>query len=299
MNIAFLGLGNMGGPMARNLKDAGHAVVAFDLMEAARENAAAEGVTIAASGADAVKDAEVVITMFPAGKHVLAAYRGTEGELGLLAVARPNTLFIDSSTISVDEAVEAAELVHEAGHRAVDAPVSGGTAGAQAGTLTFMVGGPKAHVDAAHELFDVMGKKIVHCGENGAGQAAKCCNNMLLAITTIGASEAFTLGSKLGLTDQALFDVMSTSAAQCWSVTTNCPVPGPVPTSPASNDYQPGFAAALMAKDLGLAFAALESTGTRATFGRAAHQAYTEFTEAGNGHLDFSAIIQTIREDAS
>lgn len=299
MKIAFLGLGNMGGPMARNLKEAGHDVVAFDLMEAAREHAVADGLNIAGTGEEAVRDAEVVITMFPAGKHVLAAYRGSDGQTGLLAAARPNTLFIDCSTISVDEAVEAAGLVRDAGHRALDAPVSGGTAGAEGGTLTFMVGGPQDNVDAARELLETMGHKIVHCGDNGAGQAAKCCNNMLLAITTIGASEAFTLGSKLGLTDQALFDVMSTSAAQCWSVTTNCPVPGPVPGNPASNDYKPGFATKLMAKDLGLALAALESTGTSASFGRAAQKAYAEFTEAGNGDLDFSAIIQTMRKDAS
>ncbi|WP_129360344.1 MULTISPECIES: 3-hydroxyisobutyrate dehydrogenase [Micrococcaceae] len=296
MKIAFLGLGNMGGHMARNLKEADHDVVAFDLAEPARQASEKDGLNIASSGEEAVADAEVVITMFPAGKHVIAAYQGQNND-GLLAAAPQNTLFIDCSTISVDEAREAAELVHQAGHRAVDAPVSGGTAGAEAGTLTFMVGGPQENFDAAHPLFDAMGRKVVHCGNNGAGQAAKCCNNMLLAITTIGACEAFTLGEKLGLTDQALFDVMSTSAAQCWSVTTNCPVPGPVPENPASNGYKPGFATALMAKDLGLALAALESTQTDASFGRAAHKAYSEFLDSGHGDLDFSAIIQTMREN--
>lgn len=296
MKIAFLGLGNMGGHMVRNLKESGYDVVAFDLVDSAREAAAKNGISIAASGEEAATDADVVITMFPAGKHVIAAYQGENGD-GLLAAAPENTLFIDCSTISVDEARQAAALVHDAGHRALDAPVSGGTTGAEGGTLTFMVGGPQETFDAAHPLFDAMGKKVVHCGENGAGQAAKCCNNMLLAITTIGACEAFTLGQNLGLTDQALFDVMSTSAAQCWSVTTNCPVPGPLPGNPASNDYKPGFATALMAKDLGLALAAVESTGTDASFGRAAQKAYAEFVDAGHGDLDFSAIIRTMREN--
>ncbi|WP_443095715.1 3-hydroxyisobutyrate dehydrogenase [Rothia koreensis] len=296
MKIAFLGLGNMGGHMARNLREAGYDVVAYDLVDEARRATERDGIEISASGEEAAAGADVVITMFPAGKHVISAYRGENND-GLLSAAPENTLFIDCSTISVDEAREAADLVHDAGHRALDAPVSGGTAGAENGTLTFMVGGPQENFDAAHPLFDAMGKKVVHCGDNGAGQAAKCCNNMLLAITTIGACEAFTLGERLGLTDQALFDVMSTSAAQCWSVTTNCPVPGPVPTNPASNEYKPGFATALMAKDLGLAVSALESTGTEASFGRAAHEAYTKFLDEGHGDLDFSAIIRTMGEN--
>ena len=294
MKIAFLGLGNMGSPMALNLQEAGHEVLAFDVMEPARNAGQQAGLKIAESGEEAVAAADVVITMFPAGKHVLEAYRGASGGKGLLAAASPGTLFIDSSTISVEEAREAADLAREAGHRPVDAPVSGGVAGAKAGTLTFMVGGGQEEFDAARPLFEAMGRKIVHCGSAGNGQAAKVCNNMLLAITTIGAAEAFVLGQRLGLQPQALFDVMSTSAAQCWAVSTNCPVPGLVPDNPASNDYRPGFAAALMAKDLGLAKAALESTGTGATFGAAAQRAYAEFMESGHGDLDFSAIIHTV-----
>ncbi|MCP3426710.1 3-hydroxyisobutyrate dehydrogenase [Rothia sp. AR01] len=297
MRIAFLGLGNMGGPMTRNLVAAGHEVVGYDPVEAARRTAEAAGVSISGSGEEAVRGAEVVFTMFPSGAHVLAAYRGEGGAEGLLAAAAPGTLFIDSSTISVDEAREAAGLARDAGHRALDTPVSGGVAGAAAGTLTFMVGGPAEEYEAALPLLEVMGRKIVHCGESGAGQATKACNNMLLAVTMIGASEAFVLGEKLGLSDEVLYEVMSSSAAQCWAVTTNCPVPGPVGTSPANHDYAPGFATALMAKDLGLALAALEATGTRAEFGRAAQRLYEEFKESGHGGLDFSAIIQRIREE--
>lgn len=299
MQIAFLGLGNMGGPMARNLVEAGHAVRGFDLVPELCQKAAREGVQIADSAAAAAEGAEVVITMFPAGRHVLQAYRGQPEAPGLLEAAAPGTLFIDSSTISVEEAREAAALARQAGHRPVDAPVSGGVAGAQAGTLTLMVGGSPEDVEAARPLFEVLGRTVVHCGEAGAGQAAKLCNNMLLAITTIGASEAFVLGEQLGLSHQALYEVLSTSAAQCWSVTTNCPVPGPVETSPASNGYRPGFATALMAKDLGLALAALDATGTGAPFGRAAQQTYQDFLDQGHGGEDFSAIVNSVRAGAA
>lgn len=288
MRIAFLGLGHMGSHMARNLAAAGHDVTCYDIVEAATQAAAQHGITPAASGIDAVQHAEVVITMFPAGEHVLAAYRD-----GLLAAAPANTLFIDSSTIAVDHAQEAARLAHEAGHRHLDAPVSGGTTGAEQGTLTFMVGGAGADFEKAHPLLEVMGRKIVHTGDSGTGQAAKIVNNMALAINTIGAAEAFTLGTNLGLTHQTLYDIMSTSAAQSWAVTTNCPVPGPVPAAPASHDYEPGFATALMAKDLGLAKAAIEQTGTPASFGLAAHEAYTNFNTPEYAGKDFSAIIAT------
>jgi len=288
MKIAFLGLGNMGSHMARNLSDAGYNVICFDVVEAATTAAAEYGMDTAQSAVAAVEHADVVITMFPAGRHVLDAYND-----GLLEAARPGTLFIDSSTIAVDDAVEAAKLATDAGHRALDAPVSGGTTGAQHGTLTFMVGGNQYAFEAAKPLFDVMGRKIVHTGMSGTGQAAKIVNNMALAINTIGTAEAFSLGENLGLSDQTLYDVMSTSAAQSWAVTTNCPVPGPVPESPASNDYRPGFATALMAKDLNLAKAAIESTGTPADFGLAAYTAYTEFNTEDNSGKDFSAIIAT------
>ncbi|PXA77295.1 3-hydroxyisobutyrate dehydrogenase [Auritidibacter sp. NML100628] len=293
MNIAFLGLGNMGAHMARNLLEAGYQVTGFDVVPAAVERAAEAGIAPAESGEAAVRDAEVVITMFQNGQQVLDAYQG------LLAAAPENTLFIDSSTISVDEARQAAEQARQAGHRPLDAPVSGGMSGAEAGTLTFMVGGDAEAFATAEPLFQAMGRKIVHCGNSGAGQAAKVCNNMLLAVTTIGASEAFALGQNLGLSDQALYDVLSTSAAQCWTVTTNCPVPGPVGTAPADRGYAPGFATALMAKDLGLAHAAIETTGTSASFGEAAYEAYRQFNELDGGAYsgqDFSAIIKTIRQ---
>lgn len=288
MNIAFLGLGNMGSHMARNLVDAGYQVTGFDVVDAATQAAAEHGITPGTSAEETVVGAEVVITMFPAGKHVLDAYAN-----GILAAATPGTLFIDSSTIAVDDAVQAAKLANEAGHLALDAPVSGGTTGAAEGTLTFMVGGSQEAFDKAKPLFEIMGRKIVHAGESGTGQATKIVNNMALAINTIGAAEAFSLGKNLGLSDQTLYDVMSTSAAQSWAVTTNCPVPGPVPQSPASNDYRPGFATGLMAKDLGLAREAIESTATPADFGMAAYRAYTEFNSEDNSGKDFSAIIAT------
>ncbi|MDN6151225.1 MAG: 3-hydroxyisobutyrate dehydrogenase [Yaniella sp.] len=288
MKIAFLGLGNMGSHMARNLVDAGYSVTGFDVVQAAIKVAAEHGVTPAETAEDAVNGADVVITMFPAGKHVLEAYSS-----GLLAAADPGILFIDSSTIAVDDAVQAAKLATDAGHLALDAPVSGGTTGAEKGTLTFMVGGSQEAFDKAKPLFDVMGRQVVHAGESGTGQAAKIVHNMALAINTIGTAEAFTLGKNLGLSHQTLYDVMSTSAAQSWSVTTNCPVPGPVPGSPASNDYRPGFATGLMAKDLTLAREAIESTNTPADFGMAAYRAYTEFNSEDTSGKDFSAIIAT------
>ncbi|HEY4576688.1 MAG TPA: 3-hydroxyisobutyrate dehydrogenase [Yaniella sp.] len=288
MNIAFLGLGNMGFHMARNLATAGYEVTGYDVVESATQAIAEHDVKSAESAREAVQGADVVITMFPAGKHVLEAYQND-----LLEAAEPDTLFIDSSTIAVDDAVRAAELARAAGHRALDAPVSGGTKGADQGTLTFMVGGEQQDFEQAHPLFDVMGRKIVHTGESGTGQAAKIVNNMALAINTIGAAEAFTLGENLGLSHQTLYDVMSTSAAQSWAITTNCPVPGPVPEAPASNEYRPGFATALMAKDLNLAKAAIESTNTPADFGMAAYEAYTKFNTEDNAGKDFSAIITT------
>lgn len=288
MKIAFLGLGNMGSHMARNLVGAGYSVKGFDVVDTAIKNSAEDGVAPAETAEDAVTDADVVITMFPAGKHVLEAYSS-----GLLAAAQPGTLFIDSSTIAVDDAVEAAKLANNAGHLTLDAPVSGGTAGAEKGTLTFMVGGSQDAFDKAKPLFEVMGRQIVHAGESGTGQAAKIVNNMALAINTIGTAEAFALGENLGLSNQTLYDVMSTSAAQSWAVTTNCPVPGPVPESPSSNDYRPGFATGLMAKDLNLAREAIESTNTPADFGLAAYRAYTEFNAEDTSGKDFSAIIAT------
>jgi 3-hydroxyisobutyrate dehydrogenase len=291
--IAFIGLGNMGGPMAANLVGAGYDVAGFDFVAAALDHAREHGVSIASSGAAAVADADVVITMLPAGKHVLDAY-GDE----LLAAARPNTLFIDSSTIDVEDARAARDLAVAAGHRGIDAPVSGGVGGAEAGTLTFMVGGTEEDFASAEPLLKVMGGRIVHCGDSGAGQAAKVCNNMILGISMIAVSEAFVLGEKLGLTNQALFDVASAASGQCWALTTNCPVPGPVPTSPANRDYQPGFAGALMAKDLGLALNALQSTGVAGELGTLAASIYRRFADEGGAGQDFSAIINTIRDNS-
>jgi 3-hydroxyisobutyrate dehydrogenase len=292
--IAFLGLGNMGGPMAANLVAAGHTVHGFDVVPAALERAGVSGVIVAADAVSAVADAEVVITMFPSGAHVLDAYRG-----GLLAAARPGTLFIDSSTIDVADAIAARELAVAAGHRGMDAPVSGGVMGAEAGTLTFMVGAEQADFETAHPILEVMAGRVVHCGGSGAGQAAKICNNMILGISMIAVSEAFVLGEKLGLSNEALFDVASTASGQCWALTTNCPVPGPVPNSPANRDYRPGFSGALMAKDLGLALSALEQTGTAAELGPLAAQIYRRFAEEGGAGRDFSGIITVIRDNST
>lgn len=294
-SVGFIGLGHMGGPMAANLVAAGYTVTGFDVVPAALEAAQAAGVAVAASSAEAATGADIVITMLPAGKHVFAAYEGDGPGGGLLAAAKPGSLFLECSTIAVEDARAAHEMVLATGHRGLDAPVSGGVMGAEAGTLTFMVGGSADDFADAAEIFEVMGKRIVHCGGPGAGQAAKVCNNMILGVSMIAVSEAFVLGEKLGLTHQALFDVAANASGQCWSLTTNCPVPGPVPASPANRDYQPGFAGALMAKDLGLAVEALNATGVEASLGRAAEEIYRQFALDGGAGTDFSGIINTIR----
>ncbi len=293
--VAFIGLGHMGGPMAANLVAAGYPVAGSDVVPAALESAAAAGVVVAESSAAAADGADVIITMLPAGKHVFAAFEGEGAGGGLLAAAKPGALFLECSTISVDDARAAHEMVLASGHRGLDAPVSGGVMGAEAGTLTFMVGGSEEDYDSDGPLFQVMGKRIVLCGGPGAGQAAKVCNNMILGVSMIAVSEAFVLGEKLGLTHQALYDVAANASGQCWALTTNCPVPGPVPTSPANRDYHPGFAGALMAKDLGLAVEALNSTGVDAVMGRSAEEIYREFALEGGAGTDFSGIINTIR----
>jgi len=287
--IAFIGLGNMGGPMAANLVKAGHKVVAFDLAEASRNQAKTDGAGIAESAAGAVKGADVVVTMLPAGKHVL----GVWGEV--VPVMTKSALIIDSSTIDVESARQAHTLAARHGVLSVDAPVSGGTGGAKGATLTFMCGGEDNAFAAAKPVLENMGKKIVHCGGAGAGQAAKICNNMILGISMIAVSEAFALAEKLGLSHQALFDVASTSSGQCWSLTTYCPVPGPVPTSPANNDYKPGFASALMVKDLTLAQDAAKAAGAATPLGKHAQEIYQSFDAAGQGGVDFSGIIKHVR----
>jgi len=288
-NIAFIGLGNMGGPMARNLVKAGHSVKAFDLVQASKDAAAEMGVGIAGSAKEAVADAEVVVTMLPAGKHVLGVWAD------ILPAVKPGTLLIDSSTIDVESARKAHALATERGCLSLDAPVSGGTGGAKGATLTFMVGGTEDAFGKGEPILAKMGRKIVHCGGAGNGQAAKICNNMILGISMIGVSEAFVLGEKLGLSHQALFDVASTSSGQCWSLTTYCPVPGPVPTSPANNEYKPGFASALMLKDLKLAQEAAQAAGASTPLGAAAAQLFGLHNAWGEGGTDFSGIIHLLR----
>lgn len=293
--VAFIGLGNMGGPMAANLAAAGVTVRGFDLMPEAVEKARAAGVDVVADPAEAVRGAGVVITMLPNGRLVHEVYGGTDGAPGILAAAAPGTLFLDCSTISSSEAQQAAAMVEQAGGRAADAPVSGGVVGAEAGTLAFMVGASDEVFAEIRPLLEIMGARIVHCGGNGLGQAAKLCNNMLLAVTQIGVAEAFVLGERLGLEHQTLFDVMSEATGQCWALTTNCPVPGPVPTSPANRGFAGGFAGALMAKDLGLALQALDEQHVDARLGRLAQSAYASYAQGEGARKDFSGIIETVR----
>lgn len=294
--IAFIGLGHMGGPMAANLARAGMSVRGFDLVPAALELAHAAGIDIAASAAEAAAEADIVITMLPNGRDVIGLYSGsTEGEAGLLAAPGPNTLFIDCSTIAVDEARTAADMAVASGHRALDAPVSGGVVGAENASLAFMVGGEEEDFLEAKPLLDLMGRRIVHCGASGLGQAAKVCNNMILGVSQIVVAEAFVLAERLGLSDQALFDVASNASGQCWALTTNCPVPGPVPTSPANNDYRPGFAGSLMAKDLSLAAQSIALTGVDARLGLLAQKIYADYASGEGAHHDFSGIIETLR----
>jgi len=288
--VAFIGLGHMGNPMAANLVKAGHKILGFDLVPENLDVAQGNGVTIMANAGAAVADADVVITMLPAGKHVLSVYDDVANS------AKSGTVFIDSSTIDVDSARKAHKIARDNGLLSVDAPVSGGIGGAAAGTLTFMVGGSADAFAAAEPLLKPMAGRIVHCGEAGNGQAAKICNNMILGISMIGVSEAFTLAEKLGLSHQALFDVASTSSGQCWSLTTYCPVPGPVATSPANNGYKPGFAAALMLKDLTLSQEAARSVGAATPLGAHAEEIYAAFGAAGNEASDFSGIINFLRE---
>ncbi len=292
-NVAFIGLGNMGGPMAANLVKAGHKVQGFDLVQASKDAAKAEGVSISTTAAEAVKDAQIVITMLPAGKHVLSVWSE------IIPSIPKGTLIIDCSTIDVESARQAHALAAQHQLPSIDAPVSGGTGGAKAATLTFMAGGDAKAFAAAKPILENMGKRVVHCGDAGAGQAAKICNNMILGISMIGVAEAFTLAEKLGLSHQALFDVASTSSGQCWSLTSYCPVPGPVPTSPANNDYKPGFAAALMLKDLRLSQEAAKAAGAATPLGAHAEQIYSNFEGAGHGGVDFSGIIHHLRTLAS
>ena len=286
--IAFLGLGNMGGPMAANLVAAGHTVRAFDPVAALKEAAEAKGASVFDSGAGAVAEADVVITSLPNGNVVKSCYAEA------LPAAKAGALFIDTSTISVDDARDIHEQAAARGLAQLDAPVSGGIKGAVAGTLAFMVGGEDEAVERARSILEPLAGKIIHCGASGAGQAAKLCNNMVLAVQQIAVGEAFVLAEKLGLPAQSLFDVITGATGNCWAVHTNCPVPGPVPTSPANNDFKPGFATALMNKDLGLAMDAVSSTGSTAPLGTHAAEIYAKFA-ADHADKDFSAVIELLR----
>ena len=292
MRIGFIGLGNMGGPMAANLAKAGHDVAAFDMSSSAVEKAVAAGVQARGSAAEAARGAEAVVTMLPAGQHVRQVYLG---ETGLLKSAREGTLMIDSSTIDVTTARDVHAAAKLAGVDFLDAPVSGGVGGAAAGTLTFMVGGDEASFGRAKPILEKMGKNIFHAGGAGNGQAAKICNNMLLAISMIGTCEAFVLAERLGLDHETLFKISSTASGQCWSLTSYCPVPGPVPASPANRNYQAGFTASMMLKDLKLAQAAAQSAGAATPLGAQATALYSLFESAGAGGRDFSGIIQLLR----
>jgi 3-hydroxyisobutyrate dehydrogenase len=287
--IAFIGLGHMGGGMAPNLAKAGHEVRAFDLVPEAVKHATEGGCTAAGSAAEAVKDADVVITMLPAAQHVRAVY-----EKDVAPNAAPGTLLIDCSTIDVQSARDVGEQMKAAGFDFVDAPVSGGIAAAAAGTLALMVGGTDEQFERAKPFLEPMAKAVIHAGALGAGQAAKICNNMILGATMVATCEAFVLARKLGLDPQVFFDISSKASGQSWSMTTYCPVPGVGPETPADHDYEGGFAAALMLKDLKLAADAAKSVGAYTPMGGEAEELFQRFVDRGGAAKDFSAIIKMI-----
>ncbi|MBX9621767.1 MAG: 3-hydroxyisobutyrate dehydrogenase [Alphaproteobacteria bacterium] len=292
--IAFIGLGHMGFPMAKNLLKAGHEVTGYDLVPEALEAFAKAGGKAGKSIAETVHDATLIITMLPEGKHVWAAY---EGSRGIFNHVQQGALIAECSTIDIETARHIHKIAEDKGIRLIDAPVSGGVAGAEEATITFMVGGAKVDFEAILPYLGLMGKKVIHCGGAGLGQAAKICNNLILGITMIGVSEAFNLAEKLGLEAQTLFDVTSESSAQCWSITKYCPVPGPVPTSPANRDYTPGFTTAMMLKDLKLASQAAQLTSNATPLGEEALSLYTLFCNQGGKEEDFSGIIKFLRAE--
>ena len=292
--IGFIGLGNMGGPMVANLIEADHSVAAFDLVPDAVARAVAAGATAANGAADAAGDAEVVITMLPAGEHVRSVYVDDDNVIDLVGAG---TLLIDSSTIDVTTARNVISVAADKGLKMIDAPVSGGVGGATAGTLTFMCGGTESAFKGAEPILAAMGKNIFHAGGPGAGQAAKVCNNLMLAIEMIAVSEGFLLAEKLDLDTQKLWDIASTATSQCWAMSNYCPVPGPVPSSPANRDYEAGFTVAMMLKDLKLSQEAAASTGAKTPLGAHATELYDAFASSGdNAALDFSAIIRQVRD---
>jgi 3-hydroxyisobutyrate dehydrogenase len=291
--VGFIGLGNMGLPMAGNLVKKGHEVKGFDIMEDNLTKAAQAGIKRVASAADAAKDVDIVVTMVPTGKETLAVYEGA----GVFQAAKKGTLFIDASTIDVGQARKAHDIAKAAGMLSLDAPVSGGTVGADGATLTFMCGGSKEAFEKARPVLEGMGRKVVHCGEAGAGQAVKICNNMMMAINMLGVCEGFALAEKLGISHQTLFDVVSTSTGNSFALSNYCPVPGPVPTTPANRDYAPGFMTKLMVKDLALSQSSSQDAGVATPMGAQAHailRHYMNMVE-GAADKDFSSVANFVR----
>jgi 3-hydroxyisobutyrate dehydrogenase len=293
--IGFIGLGNMGAPMAANLLKAGHQVTGYDIVASARAALARQGGRAAASAVEAAAAGEIVITMLPAGPQLREVYLGAEG---VLARAQPGALLIDCSTIDVETARAVAGMAADSQFLMVDAPVSGGVIGAEAGTLTFMVGGEVAAFARAEPVLKAMGRTIVHAGRAGNGQSAKICNNMILGASMIAVCEGFALAEKLGLSVQTLFDICSKSTSQCWAMTGYCPVPGPVPAAPSNRGYAPGFTAANMLKDLRLAQQAAGATAAATPLGAAAANLYQLFVDSGAGGLDFSGIMRFLRQNS-
>jgi 3-hydroxyisobutyrate dehydrogenase len=292
-SIGFIGVGHMGGPMARNLLKAGHRVTVFDPDAGNAKAMVNAGAQQAASLVELAAASDIVISMLPSGRELRVAYLDNDG---VVAHAKAGALLIDCSTTDVDSARAVADAAKKRGLQFLDSPVSGGVSGAEAATLTFMAGGDDAAVEAARPILMAMGKNVVHTGASGSGQAAKICNNLILGISMIGVCEAFVLAEQLGLSAEKLFAVSSTSSGQCWSLTSYCPVPGPVPAAPSNRDYQPGFAAKMMLKDLRLATDAAEKHNLPVELGDVAKRLYERFVQEGSGDLDFSGIIQAIRQ---
>jgi 3-hydroxyisobutyrate dehydrogenase len=294
--IGFIGLGNMGAPMAANLLTAGHQVIGYDVVASAGAALAQRGGRAAAGAAEAAAAGEIVITMLPAGPQVRQVYLGPDG---VIARARRGALLIDCSTIDVETARAVAASAADSGFEMLDAPVSGGVIGAEAGTLTFMVGGEASAFARGESILQAMGKTIVHAGPAGNGQTAKICNNMILGASMIAVCEGFALAEKLGLPAQTLFDIASKSTSQCWAMTSYCPVPGPVPAAPSNRGYAPGFTAAMMLKDLRLAQQAAGATAAATPLGAAAANLYQMFVDGGDGQLDFSGIMRFLRRQSN
>ena len=292
--ITFIGLGNMGLPMAKNLLKANHNVFGFDLVESQMKQFLEAGGQEEENIPSALQKSEIVISMLPSGKHVKGIYLGDDG---IINNAPDNLLLIDSSTIDVESSREVEKEANERNLNMLDAPVSGGVTGAEAGTLTFMVGGDAKAFKKAKEFLDIMGGNVIHAGQAGNGQVAKIANNMLLAISMIGTSEAFNLAENLGLDASTFFDIASTASGQCWSMTSYCPVPGPVPTSPANNDYKPGFSAALMLKDLRLSQEASSFSNSQTPLGQKATSIYEDMEKNGHDNLDFSGVIKLLKNE--